>query len=303
MKIGKFLLYNSVLHFFADVLLYPPDLISTRLQVQSPGKSTFPQYKSATQALRTIIKQEGFAGLYKGFVVSEVGWATSHICYYLMYELVKEKVRSYMPQDTHSNIFSTSAVAGMAANLACLVITVPSKVLSQNLQVQGPFQKPLSAKETFNSLWKTGGFKSVYRGFGATIATEPPISALWWVSYETIKDFFCSHPDVLRPMIPYTVKDNILTHAFCSCFASLLTTTVANPINVAVTRLQVFNPQGASEHEKMKHKNVLRIMKYMLKEEGVISFTKGVKPALLVSAPSAMISICIYEYSKKISLV
>ncbi|KAG6001434.1 mitochondrial thiamine pyrophosphate transporter [Claviceps maximensis] len=59
----------------AKTLVFPLDLVRKRIQVQGPTRSRYvygdiPEYSSALRALSSIVRREGFRGLYKGLPVS-----------------------------------------------------------------------------------------------------------------------------------------------------------------------------------------------------------------------------------------
>ena len=55
--------------------VFPLDLVRKRIQIQGPTRNKYawgdiPEYKSAPRALATILRTEGFRGLYKGLPIS-----------------------------------------------------------------------------------------------------------------------------------------------------------------------------------------------------------------------------------------
>src|SRR5690242_13467774 len=42
-------------------------------------------------------------------------------------------------------------------------------------------------------IYKKEGMRGYYRGFGATLMTNVPASAIWWSTYEYFKEFFSEH--------------------------------------------------------------------------------------------------------------
>lgn len=59
----------------AKTAVFPLDLVRKRIQIQGPTRAKYvygnmPEYKSALHALRTIVRMEGFRGLFKGLPIS-----------------------------------------------------------------------------------------------------------------------------------------------------------------------------------------------------------------------------------------
>jgi hypothetical protein len=65
----------------------PVDVVKERLQVQSSYKSAF-QYSGTIDAFRTIIKQEGLRGLYKGYGATLFSFGPFSAIYFMLYEEV-----------------------------------------------------------------------------------------------------------------------------------------------------------------------------------------------------------------------
>jgi hypothetical protein len=74
----------AVINMFAvRSLLYPLTLVRTRLQVQVSGEL----YKGTAHALKTIIRYEGLAALYKGFFLNSFQ-LVPNVLYITSYEKV-----------------------------------------------------------------------------------------------------------------------------------------------------------------------------------------------------------------------
>lgn len=59
----------------AKTSVFPLDLVRKRIQIQGPTRAMYaygqmPEYKSALHALRSIVRMEGFRGLFKGLPIS-----------------------------------------------------------------------------------------------------------------------------------------------------------------------------------------------------------------------------------------
>ena len=93
-------------------------------------------------------------------------------------------------------------IAGAFGSLSSQLVVVPIDVISQRLMIQDNPRNPnlitpSSSSSASSSSMKLNGFqmakgiistegvRGLYRGFGASIATFVPSSALWWASYGT----------------------------------------------------------------------------------------------------------------------
>lgn len=87
-------------------------------------------------------------------------------------------------------------IAGAVGSLSSQLVVVPVDVISQRLMIQDTPRNPKSISPSYSSssmklngiqmakgIISKEGVGGLYRGFGASIATFVPSSALWWASY------------------------------------------------------------------------------------------------------------------------
>jgi hypothetical protein len=68
-------------------IFLPVDVIKERLQVQSNRPET--PYRGSLDALRTILKQEGVRGIYKGYGATVFSFGPFSAIYFVLYEEVR----------------------------------------------------------------------------------------------------------------------------------------------------------------------------------------------------------------------
>ncbi|KAI9748466.1 MAG: ADP/ATP carrier protein [Lichina confinis] len=79
----------------ANAAVYPLDIVKTRLQVQSKPKDAVSQeeaegsihYKSTADAVRKIVDDEGYIGLYSGLPSALIGVASTNFAYFYWYSV------------------------------------------------------------------------------------------------------------------------------------------------------------------------------------------------------------------------
>jgi hypothetical protein len=179
-------------------LNYPIDLIKTRLQVQSTVyTSSFPPYTGTVDAFRSILKHEGFIGLWRGFWITAVADVPVHVIYYGSYEFSKDRLRKLLDfcHRWAPNIFPSSQslnlgiafVAGGIADLTSAVVWVPLDVVQQRLQIQGKHRVYRGGLDAMKQIYKTEGVKGFYHGYAASMMAYPLSSAVSWAGYEYLK--------------------------------------------------------------------------------------------------------------------
>ena len=94
--------------------------------------------------------------------------------------------------------FSVHFSSGMLAEAVTCIIYVPVDVVKERMQVQRRERSLTSNKKPqlyqYKGSWdalqqiiRTEGMKGIYRGYGATLASFGPFSALYFVFYERCK--------------------------------------------------------------------------------------------------------------------
>ena len=117
--------------------------------------------------------------------------------------------------------------------VACIVY-VPVDVVKERLQVQGGGTSDSRYKggvDAFVKIWCSEGARGIYRGYGATLVSFGPFSALYFVFYEYLKK---SAEDFVGSATPAPTS-LVLSSASAGALASFLT----SPLDMAKLRLQV----------------------------------------------------------------
>lgn len=219
----KFYVIGPTLFVGIRALLYPPNLIKTRLQVQKKRAL----YKGTLDAFTSILKSEGVRGLYKGFLVSSFSVVSGQF-YITTYELVRQRTSRY-------NLALRGFLAGSCASLVGQTVTVPVDIISQKLMIQGQGKshsyKLKSAGTIIRETMVNQGLPGFYKGFFISLMTYGPTSGVWWASYGT-------YLGIVGNIVPDGTP-HIVVQGISGPLAGLTAATVTNPLDVLRTRLQV----------------------------------------------------------------
>ncbi|EGG18534.1 mitochondrial substrate carrier family protein [Cavenderia fasciculata] len=324
----KYYGYNMIFCLAIDGMMYPLDVVRTRLQVQGSSivAQNFPHYNGTWDGLKSISRLEGYKGFYRGFINCEVGYLSSKMVYFGCYEQSKQYLKN-------NNFGHTSSyISGALAELSSLAIWVPFDVTTQKCQIQGKTNKYVNAYEIFKQSYNERGVRGLYRGFGATIIRNVPYSAIWWGTYEHSKDIL--HKIDIRAKLGLPQRsttqylavsendhevenEDPVVHMFAGFTSAVISTVLCNPFDVIKTRLQtgsyqsIINNQtttttanvsnnatsssSSSRWSIIRHSHFLQVFTDTIKREGVKALWKGIVPSLITSAPYSMISIIVYE--------
>lgn len=220
----KYFLFMNVYMLSTNAVVYPAELIKTRLQVQR----TKSLYRNSLDVVYKTIKQEGLLGLYKGFAVSQLSVLTGHV-HATSYEVSREQFPMFQ------NAIRGFIAGGIAAVIEQVLIN-PVHVISQRLMVEGQGQRnkqfgTIKSVKIARRVLRDHGVGGLYRGFAASLMVEGVWGASWWASYGLFLDIF-------GKMVPEGTS-HLLIQGISGMFAGISSAVVVNPIDVIKVRLQV----------------------------------------------------------------
>ncbi|CAH8463287.1 unnamed protein product [Heterobilharzia americana] len=193
-------------NFTAQTVLYPFVLLRTRLQLQEGAQV----YRGLMHAISSVIREEGFRGLYSGYFIRPFHIFSTTI-YISTYEVARNACSIFPALSPVHRSFVGGAVASLSqhlmvinpnrlrANMVCK--SNPKKydsVSSTNPNHFRPLTPVQLTKKEMDSNWgrlcgviryirQTHGLKGFYKGYLISMCTFVPSSALWWSFY----DKFC----------------------------------------------------------------------------------------------------------------
>jgi len=118
----------------STAILHPIDLIKVRFQVQdaarpssAPSANERVRYRGIVDAARSILREDGVRGLYRGVVPGMLGSGLSWGLYFFFYERLKARLRTWSAEDGQAQ-----AKLGPAGHMSCAVAAGCSTVLVTN---------------------------------------------------------------------------------------------------------------------------------------------------------------------------
>jgi len=160
-------------------------------QLSSSSSSSSTLYSGMSNALAQIYRQEGFRGLYRGFVPGLFG--VSHgIIQFTSYEEMKKFYNRYRGA-AHDARFSTHEYLTFAAlsKSVAAVTTYPYQVMRTRLQDQHRQYRGLA--DVVVHLWKYEGIKGFYKGLVPSLVRVVPATMITFVTYEHISHFLLTY--------------------------------------------------------------------------------------------------------------
>ncbi|KAH7373598.1 hypothetical protein KP509_17G064100 [Ceratopteris richardii] len=210
---------------------------------------------------------------------------------------------------------AANAAAGLSASVAAQLVWTPVDVISQRLMVQNNQKGPhcdlqphgntfryKGGYDAFRTILQVEGVRGLYRGFGMSILTYAPSSALWWATYcvtqRTIwKSLILSSnkcADADEKCVPSSAMIVTVQGVSAAC-AGGVAAIVTTPLDTIKTRFQVL------ENDEHMRPNIRETVRTLFKEGGWRACYKGLGPRWATMSMSATTMITTYEFLKRMS--
>ncbi|KAK4540861.1 hypothetical protein LTR36_008803 [Oleoguttula mirabilis] len=261
----------------ANALVYPLDIVKTRLQVQIKQHKNDPpveahavnhhkHYNGTLHAITSIVDDEGFSGLYSGMAGALLGVASTNFAYFYWYSTVRELYLQKVSGGKHPST-AVELSLGAAAGALAQLFTIPIAVVTTRQQTQPKHDKKsmlATAKEVIHG---EDGYSGLWRGMKASLVlvVNPAIT---YGAYQRLRE------------VLYPGRMNLKAHeAFLlGAMSKSLATIVTQPLIVAKVGLQSRPPPA---RQGKPFKSFLEVMRYIVEKEGALGLYKGVAPQIL----------------------
>lgn len=294
----KFHVIGAILFTAQQGVLHPTAVVKTRMQVAEGGLS----HMSGFVVFRKILRSDGIPGVFRGFGTSAVGALPGRILALTSLEMSKEmafKYSEHFDMSEASRIAVANGVAGLVSSTFSSSYSVPLDVVCQRLMVQGlpGMQTYRGPFDVINKVVRSEGLRGLYRGFGITLLTQSPASALWWSSYGGAqhaiwRSLGYGNGTQKKPSHSELVAVQATAGTIAGACSSIITT----PIDTIKTRLQVMDNYGSGRPSVMKTTRVL------LREDGWRGLYRGFGPRFLNMSLWGTSMIVTYELIKRLSV-
>ncbi|KAA8543704.1 hypothetical protein F0562_021550 [Nyssa sinensis] len=275
----QFMIAGSIAGLVEHLAMFPVDTIKTRMQVigSCPIKSV-----GLRQALGSILKSEGPAGLYRGISAMGLGAGPAHAVYFSVYEICKKTFSGGNPN--HS---AAQAVSGVFATVASDAVFTPMDMVKQRLQLSSSPYKGLL--DCVRRVLREEGIRAFYASYRTTVLMNAPFTAVHFATYEAAKRG-------LMEFSPESANDvRLVVHATAGAAAGALAAAVTTPLDVVKTQLQC---QGVCGCDRFISGSIRDVIRTIVKKDGYSGLVRGWLPRMLFHAPAAAICWSTYEAAK-----
>jgi solute carrier family 25 (mitochondrial carnitine/acylcarnitine transporter), member 20/29 len=175
----------------------PFERVKVLLQVQGqktlpPGQR--PRYSGPLDVFQQLYRQGGIRSVFRGSAMTLARDAPGSAAYFAVYEYIK---RSLAPRDANGRVTGELSLfsiltAGGAAGIAMWIPVFPVDTIKSRLQsAEG---RP-TIGGTIQSIYRNGGFKAFFPGFGPALARAVPANAATLYVYLKILEWFVGTND------------------------------------------------------------------------------------------------------------
>ncbi|KAK5715631.1 mitochondrial aspartate-glutamate transporter agc1 [Elasticomyces elasticus] len=270
---------------FGAFMVYPIDLVKTRMQNQRSARVGQMLYKNSWDCATKVVRNEGFRGLYSGVLPQLVGVAPEKAIKLTVNDLVRG---NFTDVKTGAIDFKWEMLAGASAGTCQVVFTNPLEIVKIRLQVQGEAMKAAArdgeAIPKRSAMWivRHLGLLGLYKGASACMLRDAPFSAIYFPTYAHLKrDFFGESP---------TKKLGVLQLLTAGAIAGMPAAYLTTPADVIKTRLQVEARKGESSYNGIRD-----AARSIYRDEGAKAFFKGGPARILRSSPQFGFTLAGYE--------
>ncbi|KDO24447.1 hypothetical protein SPRG_09837 [Saprolegnia parasitica CBS 223.65] len=259
--------------------------------MHSPSSSTStPKLRGTAHALTHIVRTEGLSALYAGLSPMLLIAVPSTVFYFTSYDMLVSKARRDYPDIAPIAPFFAGGIA------RCIAATVVSPLELIRVRMQASPNAGGFLYVVRSSV--SDGFFSLWRGLAPTLARDVPFSALYWSSFEVLKQQFTTLAanTTDTDCTPAQVRLGI---AFASgATAGAVSTVLTQPFDVIKTKQQIQNySKGVMETRPTM--SIYAMLRDIVRLEGVGGIMTGLSARVAKVAPACAIMISTYEAGKQ----
>lgn len=277
---------GSVAGAFGAFMVYPIDLVKTRMQNQRSSRVGERLYSNSIDCARKVVRNEGFRGFYSGVLPQLLGVAPEKAIKLTVNDLVRG---AFQDKQTHRIWWPYEILAGASAGGCQVVFTNPLEIVKIRLQVQGELSKKSDAVPRRSAMWivRNLGLVGLYKGASACLLRDIPFSAIYFPTYAHLKsDLFGEGPQK---------KLGVLQLLTAGAIAGMPAAYLTTPCDVIKTRLQVEARKGEATYNGLVH-----CARTVYQQEGFKAFFKGGPARILRSSPQFGFTLAAYEVLQKL---
>jgi hypothetical protein len=276
------------------ICFHPIDTFKANMQVSQDGQ------KILMQTLRKESASTGVRALYRGLGVGLVGGVPATALYLNSYDYAKKHLgNAWLFKNSP---FSVYLLGGLFAEAVSCVVFVPVDVIKERMQVQGVNKSSAftgknvpegavkeyykSSLDALSKIFRQEGVYGLYKGYGASMISFGPFSALYFGFHEEMKKLVASYGGDTRSTAALSFRENLL----CASVAGASAAWITNPLDLVKLRLQVRRANKAKLSTEALD-STFGLLRYIYATEGLRVFFRGAGARVLFHAPNTAVTV------------
>ncbi|XAR67720.1 hypothetical protein NMG60_11002597 [Bertholletia excelsa] len=172
-----------------SLIISPVELVKIRLQLQrknEPQGSNMNFHRGPVSVARSIVKEEGLRGIFRGLNVTLLRDLHSYGVYFWTYEYMKEKLQPGCRKSGEES-YKTTSMAGGLAGVSSWVSCYPLDFVKTRLQAQTQSSR-VKYRGIVDCLCKSAreeGYGVLWRGLGTTVSRAFLVNGVIFTAYKT----------------------------------------------------------------------------------------------------------------------
>lgn len=275
--------------FLAGIVVCPLDVVKTRLQAQGTMGENL-KYNGFLGTFKTILREEGIRGLYRGLVPTMIGYLPTWTIYFTVYEQAKRFYPSFLHQYNIENPsiihFCSALTAGMTSSIAVNPIWVVKTRLMVQTGKEGQQVYYRGTFDAFKKMYQHEGLKVFYSGLIPSLFGLLHVGIHFPV-YEKLKSLL--HCNLVSND---SGSNGVLWRLIAaSSFSKMVASTVTYPHEILRTRMQLRRDKG-------KSKSLVKTVSSIFQKDGLRGFYSGYFTNLARTLPASAVTLVSFEYFK-----
>ncbi|KAG7223286.1 hypothetical protein INR49_015642 [Caranx melampygus] len=276
----------------------PTDVVKVRFQAQVRLADGGRRYNGTLDAYKTIARDEGVRGLWKGCMPNITRNAIVNCAELVTYDMIKELILKY---DLMTDNLPCHFTAAFGAGFCTTVVASPVDVVKTRFMNSGTGQYS-SAINCALTMLTNEGPTAFYKGFMPSFLRLGSWNIVMFVTYEQIKRGMTRAQQYWESPIwnvPPSAAVKFVGAGTAACIADLLTF----PLDTAKVRLQIQGEARASaaagKGSAVKYRGVFGTITTMVRTEGPRSLYSGLVAGLQRQMSFASVRIGLYDSVKQ----
>ncbi|TPX30652.1 hypothetical protein SeMB42_g07889 [Synchytrium endobioticum] len=297
-------------------VIAPLDVIKIRFQLQTATASFLvlptttlsnpssvddlrqPKYRGITHAFRTILREEGIQGLWKGNMPAEYLYLTYGAVQFATYAKLDARMKD-LDCRLGGSVISLQArtfICGALAGSLATMVTYPFDLLRTRFAVQGEKKLYRTVPGAIRHIYAREGITGFYRGVWPSALSIMPYMGIMFESHRWFKSVF---QDVTITPILSKDQSQGLTEMLAGFSAGIVSKAAVMPFDVVRKLLQVQGPDRTVGYV------VSNVPKYprpwvacariIIAQEGALGLYKGLLPSIMKAGPSAAVTFFVFD--------